>query len=70
MLVGIVVGIVFGVTFEKFARARRDVIGLKKATGQMASAYRARFIPRMLVVGFVCACAGVVAFRVLLGTAE
>ena len=69
MLVGIVVGIVFGVTFEKFARARRDVIGAKKATGQIASAYRTRMIPRMLVVGFICACAGIVSFRVLLGTA-
>jgi hypothetical protein len=70
MLVGVIVGIMFGVTYEKFARARRDVIGAKKATGQIASAYRTHHLPRMLIIGFICVCAAIVAFRVLLGTAE
>jgi len=65
MLVGIVVGIMFGVTFEKFARARRDLISSKKFTGAVASRYRTHFVPRMLVIGFVCACAGIAAFRVM-----
>ena len=70
LLVGIVVGVMFGVTFEKFARARRDFIGAKKATSAVGSAYRRVFVPRMLVIGFVCACAAIVAIRALVGTAE
>jgi hypothetical protein len=70
MLVGIVVGIMFGVTYEKFARARRDLIGAKKATGIIRVAYWSHYLPRMAVVGFICACAGIVAFRILGGTAE
>jgi hypothetical protein len=70
LLVGIVVGIMFGVTYEKFARARRDFKGAKAATGVIGSVYRRVFVPRMLVIGFICACAGIAAFRILLGTAE
>jgi uncharacterized membrane protein len=70
MLVGVVVGIMFGVTYEKFARARRDASGAKKVAGQAVSAYRTHHLPRMLVIGFICVCAAIVAFRVLLGTAE
>jgi hypothetical protein len=65
MLVGIVVGIMFGVTYEKFARARRDLITSKKFTGAVRTRYRTQFIPRMLVIGFICACAGIAAFRVM-----
>jgi len=70
MLVGIVVGVMFGVTYEKFARARRDFKGAKAATAGVGRAYRQIFVPRMLVIGFVCACAGIAAFRILMGTAE
>ena len=70
LLVGIVVGVIFGVTYEKFARARRDFKGAKAATGAVGSSYRRHFVPRMLVIGFVCACAGIAAFRIMLGTAE
>ncbi len=70
LLVGIVVGIVFGVTFEKFARARRDFRIAKAGTAAVGRAYRRYFAPRMLVIGFICACAGIAAFRILLGTAE
>ena len=70
LLVGIVVGIVFGVAFEKFARARRDLKIAKAGTGGLARAYRSRMVPRMLVIGFICVCAGIAAFRILLGTAE
>jgi uncharacterized membrane protein len=69
LLVGIVVGVMFGVTFEKFARARRDLKGARSATAGVASAYRRHFVPRMLVIGFICACAGIAAFRILMGTA-
>jgi hypothetical protein len=67
MLVGIVVGIMFGVTYEKFARARRDLISSKRFTGNVRRAYRRHHIPRMLAIGFFCACGAVVAVRVLLG---
>jgi len=70
MFVGIVVGIMFGVTFEKFARARRDLIGAKKGTRIIRWAYWTHYVPRVLVIGFVCGCAGIAAFRILLGTAE
>ncbi len=70
LLVGIVVGIMFGVTFEKFARARRDFKVAKAGTAGLGRAYRTHFVPRMLVIGFICACAGIAAFRLLLGTAE
>lgn len=70
LLVGIVVGIMFGVTFEKFARARRDFIGAKKATSAVGTVYRRVFVPRILVIGFVCVCAAIVAIRAVVGTAE
>ncbi|GAA1035587.1 hypothetical protein GCM10009557_43700 [Virgisporangium ochraceum] len=70
LLVGIVVGIMFGVTFEKFARARRDFKIAKAGTAGLGRAYRTKVVPRMLVIGFICACAGIAAFRLLLGTAE
>ena len=70
LLVGIVVGIMFGVTYEKFARARRDLKIAKAGTAGLGRVYRRYFVPRMLVIGFICACAGIAAFRILLGTAE
>ena len=70
LLVGIVVGIMFGVTFEKFARARRSFKVAKAGTAAYGRDYRSRVVPRMLVIGFICACAGIAAFRLLLGTAE
>ncbi len=70
LLVGIVVGIMFGVTYEKFARARRDYKVSKAGAALVGSVYRRIFVPRMLVIGFICACAGIAAFRILLGTAE
>jgi hypothetical protein len=69
LLVGIVIGIVFGIAFEKFARARRDFRVAKAGTAGLGRAYRTRFLPRMLVIGFICACAGIAAFRLLMGTA-
>lgn len=69
MLVGIIVGVVFGVTYEKFARARRDYRVSKAGAAIVGRAYRRVFVPRMLVIGFICACAGIAAFRILLGTA-
>lgn len=69
LLVGIIVGIMFGVTYEKFARARRDFKVAKAGTAGLGRAYRRVFVPRMLVIGFICACAAIVAIRALVGTA-
>jgi hypothetical protein len=65
MLVGIIVGIMFGVTFEKFARARRDMIGSRRFAAAAARSFRWHHLPRMLIIGFICGCAGVAAFRVM-----
>lgn len=70
MLVGIIIGTMFGVYFEKFARARRDLISSKKFTANVRRSFRLHHLPRMLAVGFFCVCGAVVAFRVLLGVAE
>lgn len=76
MLVGIVVGVMFGVMFEKFARIRRDRRSAKKAVSILQWAYVSilqwaywtSYLPRMLVIGFVCGCAGIAAFRIMFGT--
>src|SRR5688500_6931632 len=65
MLVGIVVGVMFGVTFEKFARARRDFRSSKRFAAAAGRSFRLHHLPRMLVIGFVCGCAGVAAFRLV-----
>jgi hypothetical protein len=65
MLVGIIVGIFFGVTFEKFARARRDTRASKRFAAAAGRAFTLHHVPRMAVVGFVCVCAGIAAFRAL-----
>ena len=70
LLVGIVVGLAVGIMVEKFARARRDLIALKKSTGVMRSSYRRYYAPRMIIYGFIGVCATIAAFRILLGTAE
>lgn len=67
LLVGGVVGAIFGVTFEKFARARRDFKGAKATSVGAGRVYRRVFMPRMLMIGFVCACLGVAAVRALAG---
>ncbi len=65
MLVGIVVGIAFGVTFEKFARARRDARSARRFAAAAASSFRLHHLPRMAIIGFICVCAGIAAFRVM-----
>jgi hypothetical protein len=65
MFVGIVVGIMFGVTFEKFARSRRDFRASKRFAAAAGRSFRLHHLPRMAIVGFICVCAGIAAFRVM-----
>jgi len=67
MLLTLVIGVGFGMVLQRFLWSRRDLRGAKAFVKTASKAHWGGSVPRLLIWGFVAACAVVGAVRAMGG---
>jgi hypothetical protein len=67
MLLTLVIGVGFGMMLQRFLRSRRDLRGARAFVKTASKAHWRGSVPRLLIWGFVAACAVVGAVRAMAG---
>jgi hypothetical protein len=67
LVVMLAIGVGFGMMLQRFTRSRRDLKGAKAFAKSASKAHWRTSVPRLLLWGFIAACALVAAVRTAAG---